>query len=231
MQILSALSMSRSISLLNDTRLCPPVNKLLVRKPVNGRTKVRFVAFSLTSSCLDNTAESICFSSANFSLLSSPRKSINLLTKEARSSAVRFSSDRRLRIMRLRCSAIMLGDSAPSISSFLHTNPSPDASSMSCLSPSVIRFSYVPSVSFIAIQISSASIHYYSIFFGILLEVFSIFFSLLATLHSTFFISSAGGSFSGFMPHCLSICLMLRFTVKCDHFRNVTKMIICCDIQ
>ena len=79
--------------------------------------------------------------------------------------------------------------------------------------------------------LTSASIQYYSTVFGNLLEVFSIFFSLLATLRSTFFMSSAGGRFSGFIPHCPSICLMLRFTVKCDHFRDVTKMTICIDIQ
>ena len=43
--------------------------------------------------------------------------------------------------------------------------------------------------------------------------------------------SSAGERFSGFMPHCQSICLILRFAIKCDHFRDDTKMIICIDFQ
>ena len=149
MQMLSALSMSRSISLLRETWLCPPVKRLLTLKPVRGRTKVLFVAFSRASSCLETTAASICLSSTTFSSFSSPRKSIRRLAKAARSSVVKFSSDKRLRMIRLRCSVSILGDSAPSMSSCLHINPFSDDVSISRFKPSVIRFSYVPSMSFI----------------------------------------------------------------------------------
>lgn len=57
------------------------------------------------------------------------------VAKEVRSSAVRLSSDSLLRMIRLKCSASMSGDSALSISSFLHTIPSSEAACMSCLNP------------------------------------------------------------------------------------------------
>ncbi len=148
--MLSALSMSRSISAFSGTLLCPPVKRLLIRKPVSGRTGSCPVALSLASSCLETTAESIFRSSAILSSFSSPRKSISRLTKSTRSSVDRFSSESRLQTILRTCSASIDGDSASSISSSLQTRPSVEACRMSLCSASVIRFSYAPSCSFIS---------------------------------------------------------------------------------
>ena len=149
--ILSALSMSRSISVFIGTLLCPPVKRLLVRKPVNGLIGSLLVALSLASSCFDTTAESICFPSATISCLSSlssSRKSISLFTKSARSSFVRFSSASLFCIILCTCSASIEGDSASSMTSCLHTKPSLSACNISCCNSFVMIFSYEPSCSF-----------------------------------------------------------------------------------
>lgn len=106
-----------------------------------------------------------------------------------------------------------------------------------CTTFAAVGYSLLFSFSSPNALISSASILYYSTFFGNLFEVFSIFFSLLATLRSTFLMSSAGGRFYASLPQHLPYAYIVLnvfgsnalFTIKV-FLLHIVICHFCCEV-
>ena len=121
MHIWSAEAMSRIISAQSGTPDCPPVNRLLTRKPDNGRTISFFVARSAASRCPLTTADSSSGTADSFSSSSISTDSRMLLVISILSSTGTSASSSFRRMASETKSANIFADSAVSILSVWHT--------------------------------------------------------------------------------------------------------------
>ena len=161
MHILSADAMSLTISCPSCTADCPPVKRLLTRKPVRGRSASLLTALRSAASRLSMTSVRRLVST--IADLSPAKISVSriALTKSFLSSNDFSLSSNFLLTASARYSASILDDSAASIASLLQISPFSSLTFMSAANLLSIKFSYIPFSSFIALYL----IHLQSTFF------------------------------------------------------------------